>query len=86
MCAMGRCQPTEAERRARASARRTRSTFFVGALTLLTAVLGAMLDPDARLTGFLFGALAGAGIGIALLAFPRGDRDYPPDIWDKTLD
>jgi hypothetical protein len=59
--------------------------FFVGALTLLTAVLGASLDSGHRLNGFLFGALAGAGIGIALLAFPH-DRDYPPDMWDKTLD
>jgi hypothetical protein len=83
---MGRCQLTETERIARVRARRTRSMFFVGALTLLTAVLGASLDPHHRFNGFLFGALAGAGIGLALLAFPRGDRDYPPDIWDRTLD
>ena len=84
MCSMGRCL-SETERAARARARRTRSTFFVAALTLLAAVLGAMLDPDHRLNGFLFGALAGAGIGIALLAFPRG-RDSEPDLWDRSLD
>jgi hypothetical protein len=79
------CNMSESERLARARARRARSMFFVGALTLLTAALGASLDPNHRLAGFFFGALAGAGIGIALLAWPR-DRDYPRDMWDRTLD
>jgi hypothetical protein len=82
---MGRCTMSESERLARARARRARATFFVGALTLLTAALGASLDPTHRLGGFFFGALAGAGIGIALLAWPKGDRDER-DLWDKTLD
>lgn len=82
---MGRCQ-SEASRIQRARARRTRATYFVAILTLLAAAFGAFLDPNHRLTGFLFGALAGLGVGIALLSWPRGSDDYPPDIWDKTLD
>jgi hypothetical protein len=77
---------SESERIAQRAARRTRAMMFVGILTLLTAALGAMVDPGHRLSGFLFGGLLGAAIGVALLAWPRGDRDYPPDMWDKTLD
>ena len=83
---MGRCQVSESERLSRVRARRSRAMTFIVVMTILLAVGGAFLDPEHRLSGFVFGALAGAGIAIALLAFPRGDQDYPPDIWDKTLD
>jgi hypothetical protein len=58
---------------------------FVGMLALLTAALGASLDPAHRLNGFLFGGIIGLALGIALLAWPR-DSDYPPDFIDRTLD
>ena len=76
---------SEFERRGRAPARRMRYAVFIGVMGLMLAVLGASVDPNHRLNGFLFGGFGGLVIGVALLAFPR-DEDYPKDWIDKSLD